>query len=73
MNVNLRNKLSEVKLIIIYEMLMISGDLFYNVYTRLIDIHMCCNLESFARLSVVVLRDFMKLPPFRGKPTLCKF
>ena len=67
MKASLRNRLSEV-LILTDELSMASSDLFYHVHTKLIEIFLCIVSIAFFGLSVVLLGDFLKLPPVRGKP-----
>ena len=53
MKANLRNKLSEVKMILIEEISMLLRDLFYKIHDRFTKILLCCNLETFAGISIV--------------------
>ena len=64
----LRNKLSEVKILIIDEISMVSRDLFYKTHARLLEIFVFPTVIPFANLSVVVLRDSLQLPSVRGNP-----
>ena len=59
----LRNKLSEVRLIIIDEISMVSSVLFYQVNQRLNEIFGYSGNEPFAGLPVIVCGDFFQLPP----------
>ena len=65
---SLRNKLSEVKLLIIDEVSMVSSALFYQVNQRLNEIFMCSSDKCFGGLSVLLCGDFYQLPPVRGIP-----
>ena len=64
----LRNKLSEVRLIIIDEISMVSSVLFYQVNQRLNEIFGYSGNEPFAGLPVIVCGDFFQLPPIKGLP-----
>ena len=58
---HLRNKLSEVKLLIIDEISMVSRRLFWQLNQRLIEIF--SNDAPFGGLSVIVCGDLYQLPP----------
>ena len=62
----LRNKLSEVRLIIIDEISMVSSVLFYQVNQQLNEIFGYSGNEPFAGLPVIVCGDFFQLPPLKG-------
>ena len=64
----LRNKLSEVKIIIIDEISMVSSMLLYQVNQRLNGIFGYSGQLPFAGMSVIVCGDFYQLPPVRGLP-----
>ena len=64
----LRNKLSEVRLIIIDEISMVSSVLFYQVNQRLNEIIWYSGNEPFAGLPAIVCTDFFQLPPVKGLP-----
>ena len=63
----LRNKLSDVRLIIIDEISMVSSDLFYKIHARLTEIFGCKSDEPFAGIPVLVCGDLYQLPPVKGK------
>ena len=65
----LRNKFSEVRLIIIDEISMVSRKLFFQVHQRLTEIFGCGKDLPFANQSVIVCRDLYQLPPVRP-PTI---
>ena len=65
---SLRNKLLEIRLIIIDEISMVSSVLFYQVNQRLSKISEFSGNEPFARLPVIVCDDFFQLPPVKGLP-----
>ena len=62
----LRNKLSEVRLIIIDETYIVSSVLFYQVNQRLNEIFGYSGNEPFAGLPVIVCGDFFQLLPVKG-------
>ena len=64
----LRNKLSEIKFIIIDEISMVSSVLFYQVHQRLNDIFGVSTDLPFAGLPVLVCGDLYQLPPVKGAP-----
>ena len=63
----LRNKLSEVKFLIIDELSMVLSDLWVYIYSRLQEIFMMIIEKTFAGLSVMTVGDFLQLPPVLGK------
>ena len=63
----LRNKLSEVKLVIIDEISMVSSILFWQLNQRLQEIFGCKN-KPFAGLPVIVCGDLCQLPAVNGAP-----
>ena len=64
----LRNKLSEIKFIIIDEISMISTVLFYQVHQRLNKIFGISADLPFAGLPVLFCGDLCQLPPVKGAP-----
>ena len=64
----LRNKLSEIKFIIIDEISMVSSVLFYQVHQRLNEIFGVSTDLPFAGLPVLVCGDLYQLPPVKGGP-----
>ena len=62
------NKLSDVRLIIIDEISMVSGDLFYKIHVRLTEIFGSKANEPFAGIPVLVCGDLYQLPPVKGRP-----
>ena len=73
MRASLRNKLSEVKLIMIDEVSMVSNDLFRNINRRLQEIFMCSTEVLFGGISIILIGDFLQLPPVKGKPIYAPF
>ena len=64
----LRNKLSQVRLIIINETSMVSSVLFFQTNQQLNEIFGYSGEELFAGLVVIVYGDFYQLPPVKGSP-----
>ena len=64
----LRNKLSEIKLIIIDEISIVSSMLFYQVHQRLNEIFEVSRDLPFAGSPVLVCGDLYQLPPVKGAP-----
>ena len=64
----LRIALSELKLIIIDEISMVSNRTLLHVHQRLKDIFATPSDQIFAGLSILVLGDLYQLPPIRTKP-----
>ena len=65
---SLRNKLLEIRLVIIDEISMVSSVLFYQVNQRLNEIIWYSGNEPFAGLPAIVCTDFFQLPPVKGLP-----
>ena len=64
----LRNKYSEVELVIIDEISMVSSKLFYQVHKRMNEIFCPGQVFPFGGKSVIVCGDLYQLPPVRAKP-----
>ena len=64
----MQNKLTEVKLIIIDEISMVSSVLFYQVHQRLYEILACATELPFAELPVMFCGDLYQLSPVRATP-----
>ena len=64
----LRNKWSEVRLIIIDEISMVSSVLYFQVNQRLTEIFWYSGKEPFAGRPVIVCGDFYQLPPVNVSP-----
>ena len=64
----LRNKFSEVELVIIDEISIASSKLFYQIHKRLNEIFNLGQDVPFGRKSVLVCGDLYQLPPVRAKP-----
>ena len=68
MNANLRNKLSEVKMVITDKFSMVSSGFFFKTNARLLEIFMCSTAVDFAGMTFVLVADLLQLPPVMGKP-----
>ena len=64
----LRNKYSEVQVIIIDEISMVPSKLLFHIHQRLLEIFGCLSNAPFAGKSVLVCGDLYQLPPVRAKP-----
>ena len=73
MRLSLKNKFSEVKAIIIDEISMVSNDLLYHIRLRLLETFGSPNNTPFAGLSIIVVGDFLQLPPVRVKPVYAEY
>ncbi|XP_068712523.1 uncharacterized protein [Montipora foliosa] len=69
----MRLSFSELKLIIIDEIPMVSNRRVLHIHQRLKDIFCSSSSELFAGISVVVVGDFYQLPPIREKPIFENF
>ena len=69
----LRNRLSEVKLLIIDELSRVSSDLWTDIYSRFGEIFMMIPEKSFGVLSVRTVADLLQLLPVRGKLIFSQF
>ena len=72
-NAALRNRLSEVKLLIIDQLSMVSNDIWTDFDSRLGEIFMMIPEKAFAGLSVVAVADLLQLPPVGGKLIFSQF
>ena len=70
---SLRNSLSEVKLLIIDELSLVSSDLWTDVESILGEIFIMIPEKTFAGLSVTTIFDLLLLPPVRGNLTFSQF
>ena len=61
----LRNKLRELKVIIIDEISMVSSEFFYQVHSRLIEIFDCKIDEPFSGIPIIFCGDLYQLPPVK--------
>ena len=73
MKANLRNKLSEVKIVIIDQFPMVSSVFFFKTNARLLQIFMCSTAVEFAGLKFALVADLLQLPAVMGKPVYVNF
>lgn len=69
----LRNKLSELSIIVIDKISMVSNKLLLHIYQRLIEIFGCSEEIPFAGISVIACGDFYQLPPIQAKPVYADY
>ena len=68
----LRNRLSELKIIIIDEISMIFNNLLFYEHLRLNEIFGTVNDKPFAGISVITVGDFFQFPPVGRKACICR-
>ena len=69
----LRLSLSELKLLIIDEISMISNNRLLHIHQRLKEIFGTSSSKIFAGISIIAVGDLHQLPPIQQKPIFCKF
>ena len=69
----LRNKLSEVKVLIFDEVSMVSNDLLLHIHLRLTEIFASKGNFPFAGFTVIAVGDFLQLPPVRARPIYAEY
>ena len=69
----LRNRLSEVKFLIVDELSMVSSHLWTDIDSRLGEIFRITPEKAFAGLSVMTAADLLQLPPVRRKLIFSQF
>ena len=69
----LRNKLSEVKVLIFDEVSMVSNDLLLHIHLRLTEIFASKGNFPFAGFTVIAVGDFLQLPPVRARPIYTEY
>ena len=69
----LRSKLSDLKVIIIDEISMVSNDLLFHVHLRLTEIFESVNDQPFASVSVITVGDFFQFPTVGGKAVYANY
>ena len=73
MRCQLQNKYSELSVIIIDEISMVSNKLLLQMHQRLVEIFRCSSGKPFAGISVIVCGDFYQLPPIQQRPVYANF
>ena len=73
MKSSLRNKLSDLKVIIVDEISVVSNDLLFYVHLRFSEIFGSVNNEPFAGITVITVGNFFQLPPVGGKPVYATY
>ena len=68
----LRNRLADLKVIIIDEISMVSTNLLYYIHLRLNEIFGTTDIEPFADLTILAVGDFFQLPSVGGIASLCR-
>ena len=69
----LRNKLKDLKLIIIDAISMVSNQMLKNIHERLKQIFSTPDSLLFAGISLITVGDFYQLPPIKAKPVFAPF
>ena len=69
----LRNHLSDLKVIIIDEISMVSNELLFYVHLRLNEIFGSVNNDPFAGITVIVVGDLLQLPPVGGRQVYASY
>ena len=69
----LRLSLSELKLLIIDEISMISNNRLLHIHQRLKEIFGTSSSKIFAGISIIALGDLYQLPPIQQKPIFCRY
>ncbi|XP_057290232.1 uncharacterized protein LOC130612916 [Hydractinia symbiolongicarpus] len=64
----LRNRLSELSIIVIDEISTVSNKLFLHIHQQLTEIFGCSDDIPFAGISVIACGDFYQLPPIQARP-----
>ena len=69
----LRQSLSELRLIVVDELSMISNNKLLHIHQRLKEIFGTSVSKLFADISIICVGDFYQLPPIREKPVFCNY
>ena len=69
----LKNKLPEVKVVIIDEISVVSNDLLLHVHLRLVEVFACSKNTPFAGITVIAVGDFLQLPSVRVRPVYAEY
>ena len=70
---SLRNKLSELRVIVIDEISMVSNLLLLHINQRLIEIFGCPDNVPFAGITIIACGDFYQLPPVQTRPIYAEY
>ena len=62
----LRNLYSEVSVVLIDEISMVSNIRLLHIYKRLFEIFVCSESQPFANLSILLVGDLLQLPPIKA-------
>ena len=65
--------MSELKVIIIDEISMVSNNLLYYIYLRLNEIFRTADTKPFAALTILAVGDFFQLQPVGGLPVYAEY
>ena len=68
-----RFSLSELKLLIIDEISMVSNNRLLHIHQRLKEIFGTSNSKIFAGISIIAVGDLHQLPPIQQKPIFCRY
>ena len=69
----LRNRLADLKVIIIDEISMVSNNLLYYIHLQLNEIFGTTDIKPFAGLTILAVCDFFQLPSVRGSPVYAEY
>ena len=69
----LRNRLADLKVIIIDEISMVSNNLLYYIHLRLNEIFGTTDIKPFAGLTILAVGDFFQLLSVRGSPVYAEY
>ena len=69
----LRNKLSDLCVIVIDEISMVSNKLLLHIHQRLVEIFGCSPEVPFAGISIIVCGDFYQLPPIQARSVFADY
>ncbi|KAL9977715.1 hypothetical protein ACROYT_G015152 [Oculina patagonica] len=69
----LRLTLSELKLLIIDEISMVSNNMLLHIHQRLKEIFGTLTSNMFAGISIIAVGDLLQLPPIKQKPIFCPY
>ena len=67
------NRLSEVKVLIIDDVSMVSNDLLLHIHLQLTEIFAFKGNIPFAGIIVIAVGDFLQLPPVRARPVYAEY